>query len=97
MSLQIPCLGGYIVALVASVSNISILFSCRFRNCLKLVRTQAADIVGNLFFNVINIPCFVFSKEPVCTARNWWGRCTLEEEKPVAIWKKPLPYWNRSV
>ena len=24
-------------------------------------------------------------------------RCTLKEEKPVAIWKKPLPYWNRSV
>jgi len=53
--------------------------------------------VGNLFFNVINIPCFVFSKEAVCTARNWWGRCTMEEKKPVAIWKKPLPYWNRSV
>jgi len=69
----------------------------RFRNCLKLVRTQAADIVGNLFFNVINIPCFVFSQEAVCTARNWWGRCTLEERKPVAVWKKPLPYWNRSV
>merc|ERR1711988_238974 len=68
----------------------------RFRNCLKLVRTQAADLVGNLFFNVINIPCFVFSQEPVCTSRNWWGRCTLKEEKPVAIWKKPLPYWNRS-
>merc|ERR1711934_397586 len=68
----------------------------RFRNCLKVARTQAADIVGNLFFNVINIPCFVFSKEPVCTARNWWGRCTLKEEKPVAIWKRPLPYWNRS-
>lgn len=69
----------------------------RFRNCLKLARTQAADLVGNLFFNVINIPCFVFSKEAVCTARNWWGRCTMEEKKPVAIWKKPLPYWNRSV
>jgi hypothetical protein len=30
-----------------------------------MARTQAADIVGNLFFNTINIPCFVFSKEMV--------------------------------
>ena len=25
----------------------------RFRSCLKMARTQAADIVGNLFFNTI--------------------------------------------
>ena len=56
----------------------------RFRNCLKLVRTQAADLVGNLFFNVINIPCFVFSQEPVCTSRNWWGRWV------EALWRRHL-------
>ena len=37
----------------------------RFRSCLKMSRTQAADIVGNLFFNIFDIPCFVFSKEVV--------------------------------
>ena len=37
----------------------------RFRSCLKMARTQAADIVGNLFFNIIDIPCFVFSKQRV--------------------------------
>eukprot|EP00092_Neocalanus_flemingeri_P092349 GFUD01117218.1.p1 GENE.GFUD01117218.1~~GFUD01117218.1.p1 ORF type:complete len:137 (-),score=27.94 GFUD01117218.1:100-510(-) len=37
----------------------------RFRSCLKMARTQAADIVGNLFFNVADIPCFVFSKAKV--------------------------------
>ena len=37
----------------------------RFSSCLKMARTQAADIVGNLFFNVAHIPCFVFSKEQV--------------------------------
>ena len=37
----------------------------RFRSCLKMARTQAADIVGNLFFNIADIPCFVFSKEVV--------------------------------
>ena len=37
----------------------------RFSSCLKMARTRAADIVGNLFFNVAHIPCFVFSKQKV--------------------------------
>ena len=37
----------------------------RFRSCLKMARTKAADIVGNLFFNLADIPCFVFSKAKV--------------------------------
>merc|ERR1712025_1212110 len=64
----------------------------RFRSCLKMARTMAADIVGNLFFNTINIPCFTFSKGKTCSARNWWGRCTSQEEKPSAVWRNPLPY-----
>merc|ERR1712130_442249 len=66
----------------------------RFRSCLKMARTQAADIVGNLFFNIADIPCFVFSKQVICTSRNWWGRCISEEEKMTAVWRKPLPYYN---
>ena len=42
----------------------------RFRSCLKMARTQAADIVGNLFFNVADIPCFVFSKAKVTFKQN---------------------------
>ena len=42
----------------------------RFRSCLKMARTQAADIVGNLFFNIIDIPCFVFSKQRVRSNQN---------------------------
>ena len=81
----------------------------RFRSCLKMARTQAADIVGNLFFNLADIPCFVFSKEQVtyqqtvpvlanlllhqvCSARNWWGQCTQQQQEHRAVWRKPLPY-----
>ena len=28
----------------------------------------------------------------VCSTRNWWGRCTSQEEKHTAVWRKPLPY-----
>jgi len=77
-------------------SNTVMHCSCdeRFRSCLKMARTQAADIVGNLFFNVADIPCFVFSKAKVCSARNWWGRCTSQQEKHEAVWRKPLQYFN---
>merc|ERR1711936_309442 len=66
----------------------------RFRSCLKMARTQAADIVGNLFFNVADIPCFVFSRNKVCTTRNWWGRCTTQHERHTAVWREPVTYTN---
>ena len=37
----------------------------RFSSCLKMARTESANIVGNLFFNVAHIPCFVFSNTEV--------------------------------
>ena len=39
--------------------------SKRFRSCLRLARTKAEDIVGKLFLNIINTPCFVLSKQRV--------------------------------
>ena len=46
----------------------------RFKSCLKMTRTQAADIVGNLFFNIFDIPCFVFSKEVVSQLSSETGK-----------------------
>ena len=37
----------------------------RFRSCLKMVGSQAADIVGNVFFNGANPPCFIISRMKV--------------------------------
>jgi len=64
----------------------------RFRSCLKMVNNQAADIVGNLFFNIGKTPCFVFRVDEVCHSRNWWGQCLQKSEQPVAIWRKAVPY-----
>jgi len=64
----------------------------RFRSCLKMVNNQAADIVGNLFFNIGKTPCFVFRVEEVCHSRNWWGQCLQKSVEPVAIWRKAVPY-----
>ena len=35
------------------------IYICRFYSCLKMSRSSSGNIVGNLFFNIANIPCFV--------------------------------------
>jgi len=65
----------------------------RFRSCLKMARTAAADIVGNIFFNLGKTRCFVFTKKKVCPRRNWWGRCLGERKvELMAEWRTPRPY-----
>ncbi len=55
-------------------------------------RSSAADTVGNIFFNVIKTTCFVFSREKVCTEREWWGGCKKKEWKKVAKWRGARAY-----
>jgi len=64
----------------------------RFRSCLKMTRSEPGDTVGNLFFNLGNTPCFVFTKSEVCVARNWWNSCLKTQVKKKAIWRKTMPY-----
>jgi len=64
----------------------------RFRSCLKMSRSAPGQIVANLFFNILNIPCFVFSKKEVCTARSWWGSCLNTKVVKKAVWRKALPF-----
>ena len=33
-----------------------------------MAQTTAADIVGNLFFNIGHVPCFIFTKSEVILA-----------------------------
>ena len=66
----------------------------RFRSCLRMVNNQAADIVANLFFNILNTKCFVFKMQKVCERANWWGRCVEKREQPVAVWREPVAYTN---
>ena len=37
----------------------------RFRSCLKMAKTDAADSIGNIFFNILKEPCIVFSMRRV--------------------------------
>jgi len=63
-----------------------------FRTCLKMVSTREADIVGELFFNYLEMKCFVFKRETVCAERTWWGKCKRETTRSVADLRDPLTY-----
>lgn len=47
----------------------------RFRTCLKMADSSDANMVGKLFFNIVQSKCFVLKPETVCTKTSWWGKC----------------------
>ncbi|XP_057378704.1 group 3 secretory phospholipase A2-like isoform X1 [Daphnia carinata] len=64
----------------------------RFRSCLKQANTAASNLVGKLFFNIIQIKCFVLKPEKVCKKSSWWGKCTQNEWRKRAHLRDPIPY-----
>ncbi|XP_063701983.1 uncharacterized protein LOC134832017 isoform X2 [Culicoides brevitarsis] len=48
----------------------------RFRTCLKMADSADANMVGRVFFNVLQTKCFVLKPEKICKERSWWGQCT---------------------
>lgn len=64
----------------------------RFRSCLKMASTGPANMVGKLFFNVVQTKCFVLKPKQVCTKQSWWGKCQKYSYKKVAHVKKNSIY-----
>jgi len=64
----------------------------RFRSCLKQANTAAANLVGKLFFNIIQTKCFVLKPEKMCKKTSWWGKCLKTELKKKAYIRNPIPY-----
>ncbi|ELU07022.1 hypothetical protein CAPTEDRAFT_177049 [Capitella teleta] len=46
-----------------------------FRTCLRLAGTESANQVGNWYFNLIELDCFIFRPKRVCEERAWYGKC----------------------
>ncbi|CAB3376689.1 Hypothetical predicted protein [Cloeon dipterum] len=64
----------------------------RFRTCLKLTGTGAANMVGKLFFNVVQTKCFVLKIEKVCKKYSWWGKCLRYKRQKQAYLRDNLSY-----
>ncbi|XP_059063017.1 uncharacterized protein LOC131855734 isoform X3 [Achroia grisella] len=64
----------------------------RFRACLKLADTSVSNMVGKLFFNIVQTKCFVLKPVKICVKRSWWGKCTRKGYTKQAFLRDNLPY-----
>lgn len=67
-------------------------FACRFRSCLKVANSGAANLVGKIYFNVVETKCFMFQMEEVCNERSWWGSCLSSKRRKRAVFREPMTY-----
>ncbi|XP_013397180.1 uncharacterized protein LOC106163978 [Lingula anatina] len=63
-----------------------------FRNCLKNSRNNIADMVGRMYFNVIQMKCFIFKRERVCKKKSWWGKCIKYGRRKIAYIRSPRTF-----
>ncbi|XP_056642280.1 uncharacterized protein LOC130898048 [Diorhabda carinulata] len=64
----------------------------RFRACLKRVGSSDANLVGKLFFNIVQTKCFVLKPKKNCVKYSWWGKCEKFKMVKQAILRDNLPY-----
>ncbi|XP_062328647.1 uncharacterized protein proca1 [Osmerus eperlanus] len=62
------------------------------KDCLRKVNDSSSRVVGQAFFNVMEVPCFEFMYEEQCVERHWYGMCKKYEKMPVAVAKESIPY-----
>ncbi|KPP60180.1 hypothetical protein Z043_121839, partial [Scleropages formosus] len=62
------------------------------KDCLRKVNDTSSRVVGQAFFNVIEVPCFDFTYEEQCVERHWYGMCKRYDNVPVAVMKESIPY-----
>ncbi|MBN3296083.1 PA2G3 phospholipase, partial [Amia calva] len=63
-----------------------------FRQCLLGVNDTVSNLVGYGFFNILKVPCFVFTPTQQCVQLYWWGRCKISKVAPHALFQTPTPY-----
>ncbi|XP_076833466.1 uncharacterized protein proca1 [Brachyhypopomus gauderio] len=62
------------------------------KQCLREVNDTSSRVVGQAFFNVIEVPCFEFTFEMLCIERYWYGVCKRYGKVPVAVLRESIPY-----
>lgn len=64
----------------------------RFRSCLKMVGSGDANLVGKLFFNIVQTQCFVLKPKKKCVKASWWGKCKRYKIVKQAVLRDNLAY-----
>ncbi|KAM4702491.1 protein PROCA1 [Discoglossus pictus] len=60
----------------------------KFKQCLREVNDTASRVVGQAFFNVIQVPCFELTYKHQCVERYWYGWCKKNGTVEVAVPKE---------
>uniref|UniRef100_A0A8C5N0F7 phospholipase A2 n=1 Tax=Leptobrachium leishanense TaxID=445787 RepID=A0A8C5N0F7_9ANUR len=56
----------------------------KFKECLRRVNDTVSRVVGQTFFNIIQVQCFEFTYKDLCLERYWYGWCKTYTKEKVA-------------
>ncbi|XP_055514100.1 protein PROCA1-like [Leucoraja erinacea] len=62
------------------------------KKCLRRVNDTSSRIVGQAFFNVLEVPCFDLTYEEQCVERFWYGWCKRYGHVLVAVPRESVLY-----
>ncbi|XP_063813449.1 protein PROCA1 [Pseudophryne corroboree] len=57
----------------------------KFKECLRKVNDTVSRVVGQAFFNVIQVQCFDLTYKEQCVERHWYGWCKKYKNESVAV------------
>ena len=60
--------------------------------CLNLEGSKKSDFIGQLYFNILKLPCFTLKKGYKCLSKTWWGKCLKVTEALIGKWHESLKY-----
>ncbi|XP_017785072.1 PREDICTED: uncharacterized protein LOC108568467 isoform X3 [Nicrophorus vespilloides] len=63
-----------------------------FRTCLKMVDTGDSNLVGKIFFDIVQTKCFVLKRKKVCNKYSWWGKCIKKKTIKQAVLRRNPQY-----
>ncbi|XP_034231216.1 phospholipase A2 isozymes PA3A/PA3B/PA5-like [Thrips palmi] len=92
MPLGLPPVHTTVVVVLVLVVDVLVAMCCRFRTCLKVAGNGPANLVGKLFFNVVQTKCFVLKPKKTCLKTSWWGKCIKWQVKKQAHLRDNTPY-----
>uniref|UniRef100_A0A8D0DNG0 phospholipase A2 n=1 Tax=Salvator merianae TaxID=96440 RepID=A0A8D0DNG0_SALMN len=64
----------------------------RLKACLRAVNDTASRVVGQAFFNVIQVPCFTFAYKEQCVEPYLYVWCRNYSTVTVAVAQRPIQY-----
>ncbi|XP_075761228.1 protein PROCA1 [Pelodiscus sinensis] len=64
----------------------------RLQGCLRQVNDTASRVVGQAFFNVIQVPCFEFAYQEQCAEPYLYLWCRKYHTVPIAVAREPVLY-----